>query len=314
MPWPKLWSSSTKDEAGLEDGISAQASKKWESTKKTAMEAPGEIEHAIKKAVPSSLDAFKQPETIIAAVVLSTCLLGLRRVYKTYLRRIPQAVDIHPSFLGRKSLFGRVTSVGDGDNFRMYHTPGGRLAGWDWLGRRVPTDKKELKDQTIHVRLAGIDAPELAHFGNPAQPYGQEALDWLTAYVNGRRVRTYVYKADQYSRVVGTVYIWKWFWKRDVSLQMLKAGFATVYEAKSGVEFGRATGEQYRRAEQWARTKRKGMWSGKKGNFESPRDYKIRHGVGTPKDGKKQGNPNFVTRAGDLARRWWSTTNSDRKR
>ena len=140
----------------------------------------------------------------------------------------------------------------------------------------------------IHVRLAGIDAPELAHFGRPSQPYAQEALDWLTAYVLGRRVRTYVYKADQYSRVVGTAYVWKWLLRRDISLQMLKAGYATVYEAKSGVEFGRAEEGQYRRAEWWAKTKRKGMWAGKKGDYESPRDYKNRHGVGAPEGGAKQ--------------------------
>jgi endonuclease YncB( thermonuclease family) len=59
----------------------------------------------------------------------------------------------------------------------------------------------DLKGKTIHVRLAGVDAPEvrkilfmdpawsdgqdcwhplrqLAHFGKPAQPYSREALEW----------------------------------------------------------------------------------------------------------------------------------------
>lgn len=104
----------------------------------------------------------------------------------------------------------------------------------------------------------------------------------------GRRVRAYVYKADQYSRVVGTVYVWRWFLRRDVGLQMLKAGLATVYEAKSGVEFGRALEGKYRRAEWWAKAKRKGMWAGRKKDYESPRDYKIRHGVGAPQEETKQ--------------------------
>jgi hypothetical protein len=53
-----------------------------------------------------------------------------------------------------------VTSVGDGDNFRIYHTPGGRLAGWGWLpGRRIPMDKKELKDQTVSVIQEGSCLP-----------------------------------------------------------------------------------------------------------------------------------------------------------
>ncbi|KAI6020514.1 hypothetical protein EDC04DRAFT_2738026, partial [Pisolithus marmoratus] len=54
--------------------------------------------------------------------------------------------------------------MGDADNFRSYHTPG---IGWRWF-RRVPTLAKDLKDQTIHIRIAGIDAPEGGHFGRPA--------------------------------------------------------------------------------------------------------------------------------------------------
>lgn len=122
-----------------------------------------------------------------------------------------------------------------------------------------------------------MDAPELAHFGRPPQPFSQDALNWLTSYVLDRRVRAYIYKRDQYDRAVATVYVWRWLWKRDVGLQMLKAGFATVYEAKSGAEFGELE-SKYRTAEQWAKKRRKGMWRGKKEDYESPRDYKSRMG------------------------------------
>ena len=134
----------------------------------------------------------------------------------------------------------------------------------------------------IHVRLAGIDAPEAAHFGRPAQPFSKEALDWLTTYVLGRRVRAYVYKPDQYGRVVATVYVWKGLLRRDVGLQMLRSGLATVYEAKTGAEFGRGREEKYRKAEWWAKLKRKGIWSSKKETFESPRDYKMKFTKGQP--------------------------------
>ena len=56
---------------------------------------------------------------------------------------------------------------------------------------------------------------------------------------------------------------------------MLKGGLATVYEAKTGAEFG-ALEDKYRAAEWWAKTKRKGIWKGEKADFESPRDYKSR--------------------------------------
>ena len=125
-----------------------------------------------------------------------------------------------------------------------------------------------------------MDAPELAHFGRPPQPFSKEALSWLTSYLLHRRVRAYVYKRDQYDRAVATVYVRRWFLRKDVGLQMLKMGLATVYEAKQGAEFGELE-DRYRKAEWRAKTKRKGMWAGKKKDFESPRDYKTRISQGT---------------------------------
>lgn len=58
---------------------------------------------------------------------------------------------------------------------------------------------------------------------------------------------------------------------------------ATVYEAKSGVEFGGSENEQkYRAAEDLAKRRKQGLWKNfGKGNgvdFESPREYKTRMG------------------------------------
>lgn len=63
---------------------------------------------------------------------------------------------------------------------------------------------------------------------------------------------------------------------------MLKLGLATVYEAKSGAEFGVGLEEKYRKAEWWAKLRKRGMWAGKMKDFESPREYKTRHGSETP--------------------------------
>lgn len=56
---------------------------------------------------------------------------------------------------------------------------------------------------------------------------------------------------------------------------MIRAGLATVYEAKSGTEFG-GLEAKYRRAENVAKSKKKGMWGGSAVDYESPRDYKTR--------------------------------------
>lgn len=273
MPWPDIWPFARKADQGSDESVSAKVTKVVEDV----------LNQAQKSQSPT---AFSQYETWVAAGGLTVAALSSFTFYRTYLRRIPQATDIRPSYFRKRSIFGRVTSVGDGDNFRLYHTPGGRLTGWGLLPwRRVPGDKKALKNQTIHVRLAGVDAPELPHFGRPEQPFAQEAHQWLIDYLGTRRVRAYVYKQDQYSRVVATVYIWKGFFRRDVGLQMLRQGMATVYEANTGAEFGKFE-DKYRKAEWWAKTKRKGLWAGsKRADFETPGEYKKRHGSSSPADG-----------------------------
>jgi endonuclease YncB( thermonuclease family) len=138
----------------------------------------------------------------------------------------------------------------------------------------------------LHIRIAGVDAPELAHWGREAQPYSKEALDMLTNLILNRRVRAQIYRRDQYDRIVAQVYVRKWFFKKDVGLEMLKAGLATVYEAKTGAEFGTSE-EKYKAAEEHARERKVGMWTkpglmqrlaGAKATApESPREYKTRH-------------------------------------
>ncbi|KAJ4296270.1 putative endonuclease lcl3 [Kalmusia sp. IMI 367209] len=227
------------------------------------------------------------PATLGTSLVLTASTVALIRLYKSYLRRIPNVNHIKPGYFRRRSLFGQVTSVGDADNFRLFHTPGGRIAGWGWVpGKKVPTTRERLANNTIHVRIAGVDAPELAHWGREAQPYSQEALDWLTAYIHNRPVRAHIYRRDQYDRVVAQVTVRRWFRRKDVGLEMLKKGLATVYEAKTGSEFGRSE-QKYRDAQEMAKEQKVGMWT--KPNLlgrlrgetavkaETPREYKARH-------------------------------------
>lgn len=247
-------------------------------------------------------------ETVIATALLTTSILLSRRLYKTHLRRIPNVEYLKPQHFTdlsahatgtkptnatskaessvrartphlrlRASLLGVCTSTHDPDNFRLYHTPLGRLALWR---AAVPTARKDLKDQTLHVRIAGIDAPELAHFGKPAQPYAEEALRELRALVEGRRVRVWLLRRDQYNRVVGMAFVsrgftswlsglreegWWGFWRKDVGLEMLRRGAATVYEGSFGAEYGGWEREvRYRAVEAEAKKAGRGMWSGLK--------------------------------------------------
>lgn len=210
-----------------------------------------------------------------SAILCSSVFLGAY-VYRHFVRRIATPYEIPESYFRRRSLLGRATSVGDADNFRFYHTPGGIFAGWGWL-REVPKTQKKLTNQTIPVRLYGIDAPECAHFGKPAQKYSDEALNWLRSYTLGKRVRVTPLARDQYGRIVGYATVWKWNGVRDVSLDMLKKGWAVVYEGKTGAEF-HGIESKLRKAEANSKRKRRGMF--KHGvPKETPAEYKKKYKV-----------------------------------
>lgn len=100
----------------------------------------------------SSIEQFAAAKEWAPVVAMSFLGLGALQLYANYLRRIPGAAFVPPSLFrsSSRSLFGRVTSVGDGDNFRLFHTPGGKAAGWGWL-RSIPSKKKELVDRTVNT-------------------------------------------------------------------------------------------------------------------------------------------------------------------
>jgi len=159
-------------------------------------------------------------------------------LYKSSFRRIQNSEWVSAKDLeNQRFIRGKVTSVGDADNFRLFHTPG---FGWRYpfKFRHAPSSPKDLKDQTIHIRLSGVDAPEAAHFGREAQPYSAEALQWLKDCVLGRIVWCQLISRDQYGRTVAVVYksplrilpSFLFLSTRCISMEMLKAGYAIVYE------------------------------------------------------------------------------------
>ncbi|KAF7729772.1 putative endonuclease lcl3 [Apophysomyces ossiformis] len=194
-------------------------------------------------------------------------------------KRYPTAAHIPPeAFTRRQVIRGKVISVGDSDNFRLYHTPG---LGWG-LWRKIPTAKKELAKQTIMVRLAGVDAPEGAHFGMPAQPFSTESKQFLTDMVHGRHVKVQLLKRDHYGRAVAMVNVRKppFFLSKNVSVEMLRAGLASIYVAQ-GAEYG-GISSTLEKVQEKARRRRLGIWSKK--SFVSPGDHKAKFLRGVNKD------------------------------
>lgn len=135
-------SSTISDAIDSLENAGQDAKAAFESTKAS-------IEDIVSASSPS-IEAVQQqltyiPESakpyLITSTVFGVSLLAVV-FYKNRLRRIPTAAYLTPNMLkGKRVMKGKVTSVGDADNFRFYHTPGGILAGWGWL-RHVPTVAK----------------------------------------------------------------------------------------------------------------------------------------------------------------------------
>jgi len=117
---------------------------------------------------------------------------------------------------------------------------------------------------------------KMAHFGNPAQPFSDEAYRRLRELVHGRRVSVQMFSKDRFGRIVGMAYVRKFPWVRrtNVSEAMLKSGLAQVYR-QAGAEYGDSF-DTFERLEREARSRGLGLWSQAEQDRESPAMYKRR--------------------------------------
>ncbi|KAF9446578.1 staphylococcal nuclease [Macrolepiota fuliginosa MF-IS2] len=175
--------------------------------------------------------------TLISYGLVATGAVGSVFLHRRYVRRIKNADWVTPDLLAKKRwIRGVVTSVGDADNFRLFHTPA--FGGWrrPFKFRTIPTGNKELKDQTLHIRITGVDAPEASHFGKPEQPHAAESLAWLRHKILGKSVYCQLLRRDQYSRVVANVHLSPRFLPgaifhgKSLPLLMLRSGHAAIYD------------------------------------------------------------------------------------
>jgi endonuclease YncB( thermonuclease family) len=176
--------------------------------------------------------------------------------------------DIPSSYFDRQAPFlrGRVVSVSDGDTLRFLHVP-------TWFhSSKIKSDQK-MSEVALPIRVCSIDTPETAKFGNPGQPFGEEAKQKLSQLTENRTVRVRLLDRDQYSRAVAEVRVGLWPFFKYVDEQMLKDGLAEVYKG-GGAVYGRKGKEGYLGLEQAARDRKVGMWSQK--DRESASEFKAR--------------------------------------
>ncbi|KAJ2359359.1 putative endonuclease lcl3 [Coemansia erecta] len=198
--------------------------------------------------------------------ITSGVALGLYLMF----RRYQTSADIPESAIrSRKKIRGYVIDVSDGDSLRVYHTP---LVRWF---EPKPEKKRGLAKYTIAVRLSAVDAPEVSHFGKPAQPLSAEAKQALADQVLNKRVTIIPLAKDQYGRVVATVrYSMLWgLVKKNAAHEMLRSGMATLYTGGNAQYDGEK--QLLDRIEADAKRAKRGVWGLK--NFETPAAYKSKN-------------------------------------
>ncbi len=136
-----------------------------------------------------------------------------------------------PTRQERRSLFGRVMRVKDGDTVVIAPVEGG---------------------QFFTCRLYGIDTPEIPHRGKPGQPYGYEAKNFLKSLILGRIVTVKTTGKKTYGREICHITLNG----IDINLEMVKQGYAWAYRRY----LKRPYASEYIEAEREAREKRLGLW------------------------------------------------------
>jgi micrococcal nuclease len=115
------------------------------------------------------------------------------------------------------------------------------------------------------VRLLGINTPELARDGRPAEPWADEARKFLQSAVEGRDISLGFDRehSDKYGRWLAYVYLQGTL----INEEIIRAGWS---RAETKYRYSEAMKVRFRRAEREARDQRAGMWSADHGTAGGP--------------------------------------------
>ena len=107
------------------------------------------------------------------------------------------------------------------------------------------------------IRYIGMDTPEEVDPRKPVQCFAREAADRNHQLVDGKPVKFYmdVNEKDQYGRWLGFVYLEDGTF---VNLELVRQGYAFAYPFPPDI----SKSEEFRAAEDYARTNKLGLWGG----------------------------------------------------
>lgn len=90
-------------------------------------------------------------ETVFGALIITGSIFGCKAGYTRYFKQYKSVKDIPSNVFKHRWLYGKVTAVGDGDNFRFFHMPGGLLGGWGSF-RTIPRLERVDIDSTNQAK------------------------------------------------------------------------------------------------------------------------------------------------------------------
>lgn len=186
---------------------------------------------------------FAIPLVTILSVII------VQMAVKSIIKKL-KPVTSNKRFRDNDTINCHVVKVCDGDTIRVYH--------------KSTFNRKKV---SFLVRLYGIDAPEMAHFGMGEQPFAKESTALLKKKVLDKTVKITKLGTDHYGRCIGRVVMDG----LDLSVFMVKNGMACVYVGTNAIY-----GESYntfKNCEKKAKSKNMGMW---KDGVELPMEYKKR--------------------------------------
>jgi endonuclease YncB( thermonuclease family) len=133
-------------------------------------------------------------------------------------------------FTDQRTIYAYVERIIDGDTIRVRHVP-----FYSWTGRSPqPLTTRGIADQTLSIRIYGVDCPEIAKNGKAGQPFAEEAKQFASNLMLNRMVKITFLRRDQYGRAVSAVETVSPWWAlgfgvKDLSLELASAGLGELY-------------------------------------------------------------------------------------
>lgn len=161
-----------------------------------------------------------------------------------------QTVDDVPRnyFDTHQSIYALVERVIDGDTLRVRHIPGYR-PWWFRSQTPQPLQKRGIADETLSIRIYGVDCPEIGkNKRETSQPFAEQAKDFTSDLVLHQMVKITFLRRDQYRRAVAVVetvpsspsaLFCSWIPGRapkDLSVELARRGLAELYTG-GGAEY-----------------------------------------------------------------------------